>query len=687
MTQSKLSIITNSVSLFCSILISVHSALAHENNRSHNLDKIMVLGNFDESSLFDVVPNVTTLSGDKLLKKRGSSLGETLKNEVGVTSSGYGPNSSRPIIRGLDGDRIRILQNGLGVLDASGASQDHAVPIDPLMMDSIEIVRGPLSLLYGSSAIGGVVNILTNRTHEQYEEGFHGAADSQLSSVDNGKNIGIKMDYGAARWMFHADGNFRDTQDLKINGYARSERLRAVTPLPPDQEVRDRLTNSSNQTRSGAVGATYIGEKNTIGFSASTYNSDYGTVAKPNVVIGMEQSRFDLVGVFKDVEFVKSIRLKSAQSIYKHQEVESGVAGTTFKNNGNETRLEFVQHKTEIWSGIFGLQSNIFNFSALGNEAFLPQTQNSAQALFIFEELRLGSSKFNFGARAESNRVKPIADSKFNATEEKSFNLGSVALGHLYTIDDQWSISSQLSYNERAPNYQELFAGGAHVATFSYQVGNENLKKEKVKALDISFRHKKDFLSTSLTFFGQKFTDYIALNPTGTFDDTDNSGTAGDSTSDLAIYNYLNQNADIYGIELDSRLESALQWFSGKTDIYIKGDYLRGKNPTTGNNLPRMTPPRASIGFTHTIAQWSGDLELQQVFHQKQTAPNELETNGFTQINLGLVYKLNSPVHQISFFAKANNLFNVEARNHASLLKDLSQIGGRNISLGVRAYF
>ncbi len=653
----------------------------------HKLGRIIVLDEEDQSTLFESVQNVTTLSGDDLLRVRATSLGETLKNEVGVSSTSYGPNASRPVIRGLDGDRVRILQNGLGILDASGASQDHAVSIDPLLMDGVEIVRGPLSLLYGSSAIGGVVNILTNRTHSQFEEGFHGAADTQLSSVDNGKTVGFKADYGVARWMHHLDGNFRDNQDVKINGFARSDRLRALDPLPANQEVRDKQLNSGNQSRSGAVGTTYVGENKIIGVSLSTYSSDYGVVAEPEVQIVMEQSRFDLSSEFKNIGFAKKIQFKSAQSIYKHQEVESGAVGTTFKNSGNESRLEFVQNKSGSLNGLYGLQSNIFNFSALGDEAFLPKTENSAQAAFVFEQWEFEKSKYNIGLRAESNRIKSIADTRFPQSDEKNYFLGSIATGHVYQLSSTLSFGSQLSYNERAPNYQELFANGAHVATFTYQVGDSNLEKEKATAVELSLRYKKESFATSLTFFGQKFKDFIALSPTGTFDDTDGSGTAGDSPDDLPIFSYRGQNAEILGVELDSRLESVVQIFPGRTDFFIKADYLRGKNTATGDYLPRMTPPRASLLVSHTLGNTTGDVEVQHVFEQTKTAPNELATDGYTQLNMGAMYKYSIDSKQYSVFARVNNLFNAERRNHISVLKDLSQLGGTNYSIGLRAYF
>lgn len=672
------------------LMICIHivttNALA-DSETSHVADKIMVFGHDESSSLYDMVPSVTKLSGDKLLQVRATSLGDTLKNEVGIASSSYGPSAGRPVIRGLDGDRIRILQNGIGVLDASGASQDHAIPIDPLMMDSVEIVRGPLSLLYGSSALGGVVNILTNRTHSDFQDGFHGAVDSQLSSMDNGKTIGTKIDYGKNRWMFHVDGNYRKTQDLKINGFARSARKRELDPLPLDQETRDHLTNSANETQSGAVGTTYVGDENIIGVSASIFANEYGVVADPQTRIKMEQSRFDLASEWKNWQLFKTIRLKSAQSIYKHREIENGIIGTLFKNNGNETRLEFVQHKAGALSGLVGFQSNIFRFSALGDEAFLPETLNSAQALFAFEEFSFDKDKINIGARAEGQHIRPYADSKFTLQQSRSFFLGSLALGYLHNLNASWSVSSQISYNERAPNYQELFASGAHMATFTYQVGNSNLSKEKAQALDLSLRYQTDKVRFAMSAFGQKFHDYIFLAPTGTFDDTNNSGIAGDSSDDLPIYNYTSKNAFLYGLELDFHYNDILQTFSGRTDIYIKADYLRGRNVTDHTNLPRITPPRTTLGLSYSYGDCIYDLELQRVFAQNIVAPNELPTDGYNQVNLGAIYKYTVGLQQLSFFARVNNLFNVEARNHVSILKDISQLGGRNFSAGIRAYF
>jgi iron complex outermembrane recepter protein len=288
--------------ILMSLLIFASSAWSHElpaesveetpPQTNAHYKPILVIGNDQTSSIYDLVPTVSTLEGDNLVRKRTTSLGETLRNEVGVNSSGYGPTASRPVIRGLEGDRIRILQNGIGVLDASGASQDHAVPVDPLSADSIEIVRGPLTLLYGSSAVGGVVNVTNSRIHDEYTEGFNGAVDVQGSSVNSGKSFAAKTDYGIGGWMLHFDGSFNKTDNVKVPGYTRTPQLRLTDPQTP--EPKDKLPNSSSEIAAAAVGATYLSKQGHLGFSFSTFKNNYGVVVEPDTRVDMHQHRFDV---------------------------------------------------------------------------------------------------------------------------------------------------------------------------------------------------------------------------------------------------------------------------------------------------------------------------------------------------------------------------------------------------------
>jgi len=646
--------------------------------------KILVLGKKQESSLLDTVPTVTTLEGDDLVKQRTTSLGETLSKQAGVNASSYGPTASRPIIRGLDGDRIRVLQNGIGVLDASGASQDHAVPFDPIAADSIEIVRGPVTLLYGSSAVGGVVNVTNSRIHDEYTEGFAGVFDAQTSSVNSGAEAAIKADYGANRWMWHVDGSLDKTKDLKIPGYERSVPQRISDPITP--EPRDREVNSSSQLGSGALGTSYVSDAGYLGLSVATYKSNYGVVVEPDTRIDMRQTRFDIAGGLKNVGIFKEIRLKTAESIYKHQEIEEGVAGTTFKNNGNESRLELVQKEQGRWSGTVGAQSNVFQFSALGEEAFLPKTTNTALALFGFEEYDLSPVKISFGLRGEADRVKPEVSGPFTLTDAASFATGSAALGGSYKFTPTFSTALNLSYNERAPNYEELFADGPHGATFTFQRGDPNLKKEKSLAAEWSLRHESRDLTGVLSLYTQHFSNFIALTPTGVFDDTDGSGVAGDGPEDLPIYDYLSQAANIYGAEADVKMNLPVG-VPGRLDLELRGDYVRGKNSATGDNLPRMSPPRLMVGLEHTWERWSSDVDVQQVFKQAKIARYETPTDGYVQADLGLGYKLKRGGTETLLFGRVNNIFDVEERNHVSFLKDYTQLGGRNFIVGVRGYF
>ena len=343
------------------------------------LETIEVTHQGTANTLVEFVPGVTTLRQNELKKRREISLGDTLRNEAGVQSTSYGPSAGRPIIRGLEGDRIRVLQNGLGVLDASSQSVDHAVPVDTRVIDSVEIVRGPMSLLYGSSAVGGVVNINTNRIHSNFEEGSVSEIMLQGDSSQDAFTSGAKIDHGVNNWMLHFDGGYRNANDLQIPGFARSAKERDVNPST-DEEPEDELPNSASVQKSAALGVSRIFNKGYVGASYYFFDNRYGAVAEENVDIRMKQNRLELHGEYKvGGESLKSIKLKTAQSDYGHKEMEGSEVGTTFTNEGNESRLEFLT-ESENLKGVSGFQTQIFNFSAVGEEAYLPPSRNSLKA-------------------------------------------------------------------------------------------------------------------------------------------------------------------------------------------------------------------------------------------------------------------------------------------------------------------
>jgi iron complex outermembrane receptor protein len=628
-----------------------------------NLETIQVVHEGTSNTLVDFAPGVTTLKHNELRKRRESTLGDTLKSEPGVQSSSFGPNASRPIIRGLDGDRIRVLQNGLGVLDASSQSVDHAVPVDTLVIDSVEIVRGPMSMLYGSSAVGGVININTTRIHSAYDEGSISELQLQGDSSQDAVSTGAKIDYGVNHWMFHLDGGYRNANDLRIPGDQKSDRSDAP---PGEFEGKDKLPNSASVQKSAAVGISRVFSKGYLGMSYYFFDNFYGTVAEENVDIKMKQNRLELHGEYKfSGDVLKSLRLKTAQSDYNHKEIESGEVGTTFTNEGNESRLEFMTLFQEI-KGVSGVQAQNFNFSAVGEEAFLPTSRNNGIALFTLQELTKEDNTYSLGARAENSHIE-IEESN---GKEKNFNGLNGSLGYRHQYDKGISLLSSISYSERLPNAQELFADGAHLATGIFEQGNDELHKEKAYALDLGIKYDGQDETLALNIYTQKFKDYVALINTGLID--------GDSGFD--IYEYQQVDAIFYGFEIDGKKKlGATPW-----NVITRGDLVRAKNTDSGKNLPRISPPRVTLGLEWAKDRLIADVEAQYNFEQTKTAPNELRTDAFTLLNAGMTYDLVKTGGKYSFFGRFKNILNQEARLHTSTLKEIAPLAGRHVVAGVQ---
>lgn len=645
------------------ILIALFSLSLFAAAEEETLEVIDVSHQGTSNTLVDFVPSVTTLKTNELRKRREMTIGDTLRSEPGVQSSSFGPNASRPIIRGLDGDRIRVLQNGLGVLDASGQSVDHAVPVDTLVIDSVEVVRGPMSMLYGSSAVGGVVNINTTRIHSAFEEGAISELQLQGDSSQNALSTGGKMDYGTKNWMFHLDGGYRNANDLRIPGKQKSDRLGNTNG---EYEGKDKLPNSDSVQKSAAVGVSRIFNKGFVGMSYYFFDNYYGTVAEEDVKIKMKQNRVELHGEYKfDNSILNSVRLKTAQSDYSHKELEGGEVGTTFANEGNESRLEFMT-STGAVKGISGLQSHIFNFSAKGDEAFLPTSKNNATSVFTLQTLKAGDNTYSVGARAENSRI----DIQSTGGKERNFNGLNGSLGFGRTLMTDVNLNTSLSYSERLPNAQELFASGAHLATGIFEQGNDNLKKEKAFALEAGVKYETKNEMLGLTVYTQKFKDYIALI---------NSNTT-DTDSGFDIYNYEQVDAIFYGFEVDSKKKIGATPFN----VLVRGDLVRAKNTDSGKNLPRISPPRASVGLEWAKDHVLADIEAQYNFEQTKTSPDEKRTDAFTLLNAGFTYDLIQFSGKYSFFGRVKNILNQEARLHTSTLKEIAPLAGRHVVAGVQ---
>jgi iron complex outermembrane receptor protein len=609
---------------FIALLLLPMGLWAH----TEKLEEIEVTHGKTETSLGATIPNATVLKEKQILKRRETTVGDTLKNEVGIQSTSFGPSSSRPVIRGLDGNRIRILQNGLGTLDASSQSVDHAIPIDTLTIDKIEVVRGPMALLYGSGAVGGLVNIVSNRIHSEYSEGAVTQVDGRWETVNKGLALGNRIDYGAKDWMFHFDGSLQNQGDTKIPGYAHSEKFRQTNAVNP--EPKDKLPNSYSNQNSFAVGASKIMKKGYAGLSYYRFNNEYGSIAEPDVAIRMAQNRIEFASEYRpDSGTIKNIKFRSAQSFYKHEELEGNSIGTTFNNTGNESRLEFHTGHGKL-TGISGFQGQINTFKAAGSEAFLPTTDNLILSVFTLQKLSVSAKDvLEAGARLESTDVKKKSSSAFGSSDQRTFIGMNGSLGWRHELQKNHMLNASYSYTERAPTFQELYASGAHVATGVFEQGDSGLRKERSHAFELNYKKDEPSSVFSVAAYTQLFHDFIVLSPSGNTD-------AG---SGFGIQTYEQKNAILYGAELQSLEEITHSFLGGSWWWETKADYVRGKQQN-GDNLPRMPSGRLSFGLNYKRDRWEADAEIQHYFEQTKTAANENKNDPFNLVNAGVIYEL-----------------------------------------------
>ena len=671
----------------------IHSAYAEE---ATNIDlaPVAVTGNPLGVGSDELVVPISVLNGRELSLKREATLGETLNGIPGVTATQFGPNASRPVIRGLDAERVKIMQNGVGILDASSLSFDHAVGIDPLIIEQIDVVRGPAALLYGGSAVGGVVNAIDHRIPTEKLEGIIGRAETRFGGAENQRNGAAVVDIGNGLFAIHGDVYKRKTDDLDIPGFAVSRRKSEADGTP--RENRGKLVNSAAEGDGGALGASLTFDNGYIGASYSTLNNTYGVVAEDEVTIDMKSDRWDIASEFTDLgPIINRVKFRMAHTDYEHVELEGTEVGTTFKNRGLEGSIEAGHRPIVGLNGVLGFQFDNTNFEALGEEAFVPSVNTQNKAVYVYEELPLGNGeqkhKITFGGRLGHATVDSKDDATFGIGQNNSFNPNSFALGGLYNIDSHWSLTSNLSHNERAPSYFELYANGAHIATGEFEVGNTNFSKEKSNGVDVQIRWKDAKNSFSVGAYYTRFSNFIGLfnsgNTRGTDGelnpiDADNDGVADGSGEDIlpeAVFSAV--PATFKGLEAEGKFN-----LIDNLDLTLRGDYVHAKDKRNNDYLPRISPLRLGAGLQYALNGFSAKLDVLHAFKQNNTADNELETDSYTNVSALVAYKL--PVKfNVELFAKANNLLNDEIREHASFLKDISPAGERSLLIGARADF
>ncbi|AZD81557.1 TonB-dependent receptor [Pseudomonas chlororaphis] len=626
----------------------------------------------------------TVLEGDDLTLQQQGSLGETLNKQPGVSSSYFGPGASRPIIRGLDGDRIRLLRNGVGALDASSLSYDHAVPLDPVNVERIEIVRGPAALLYGGSAIGGVVNTFDNRIPTEAIEGIHGAGELRYGGADTTRSSAGKLEAGNGTFALHLDANSRQFNDLKIPGYARS---RHAPPSEDGDGKKGRLGNSDGRQDGGSIGGSYTWDDGYAGLSYSNYDSNYGSPAEEDVRIRMKQDHYAFASELRNLDGpFSSLKFDAGYTDYEHREIEGGETGTIFKNKGYEARVEARHQPLGPLNGVIGTQVSRSEFSALGEEAFVPQTDTDSAALFILEELQATERlKLSLGGRLEHTRVDP--DSKGNerfsqADSSSSFTAGSLSSGAVYTLTPIWSVAATLGYTERAPTFYELYANGAHVATGTYEVGDANLSKEKAVSSDLALRFDNGTHKGSVGVFYSHFSNYIGLLGSGrTLNDEGEEDAGG-----MPEYTYSGVRARFAGIEAQDHWKLGESAY-GKFALELSGDYTRAKNLDNGEALPRIAPLRLNSGLLWELDRWQARIDVEHAASQRRVPDNESGTDGYTTLGASAGYHFDIGSSQWLAFVKGENLTNQTVRYASSILRDIAPAQGRSIEVGLRTTF
>ncbi len=655
-----------------------------------------------------VVP-ISILNGRELSLKRESTLAETLNGIPGISNSSFGPSVGRPMIRGMDSDRIKILQNGVNSLDASNLSFDHGVAIDPLIIEQIDVIRGPATLLYGGGAVGGVVNAIDHRIPKEKLQGIMGRGEVRYGGANLEQSQAAVVDIGTGNFVMHLDAYNRDGKNFRIPGNAVSNRLESTQAWAPDggtkastvypgayntystNHGRNKLLNSQSETKGGAIGASMIFDKGFAGFSYAKHQSVYGSVKEPSIHLDMDRDRYDFASELKDLNtFFDRAKVKVAYTDYKHDEKAGSVIHTSFKNSGIDGTFEIGHKPIAGVTGILGVHFDSGKFNAIGHEAFVPNSKAKSQSFYVYEELPIDKHKLSFGLRHGQHELKSAGggeDNKFGNPTTKKFNTNNGAIGGLYALNERWSLTANVSHNERAPSYFELFANGVHVATGNYEEGQSGLKKEKSNSIDGQIRWKSGQDSLSFGAYFNKFSNFIGLlstNTSGTGENEEEEGT--EITYKKSVFSGI--KAEFKGVELEGKtmLNDYLQF-------NLRGDYVEAKDKTNGGYVPRIAPLKLGAGLKYEFDRFGARLDVLHAFKQDHVATNfnyvgtkELHSDAYTNVSMLATYRLPTQVN-LEAFTRANNLLDEEIRDHSSFLKDIAPMGGRSLMIGLRGEF
>lgn len=630
------------------------------------------------------------LAGDELTEQLQSSLGETVANTAGVRSASFGGAVGRPVIHGLGGGRVKTTEDRIDSLDVSVTSTDHAVTIEPLIANQISILKGPSTLLYGSGAIGGVVDVETGRIPTALpEEALNGRVELRVADNADARTGALRLDGKAGESVaWHVDAFSKEADDYDFAGGLESAALLRQEGEEDEEQEPGELEGSRYKTNGGAIGASWVGESGYVGLSISSLDSDYGLVGGHGHEEGEEEGeeeeeeegvgRIDLRQTRVDLDaqlnepFVgfEKINFRLGVNDYQHDEIEgNGEIGTSFDNQAWEGRIEFTHNPIAGFEGAFGIQLGEREFSALGEEAFVPPVDTESTGLFWVAQTELDSLSLELGARVESTDRTPSLSTLPNL----SFSTGSASLGLIAPVSESLTLSALADYTQRAPAVEELYSNGPHLATQTFEVGDPLLDKESALGLTFTLNYQSDVFDARITAYKTDFDDYIFQAGTGEIED------------DLPVLEYRQSGASFVGADFEFGFHLA-ELMGGDFDMTAMFDFVSA-DIDGGANLPRIPADRQGLSFSWDNEQWRVKLDLSHVSAQDEVAAFELPTDSYSDVSLRLTRRVEIADNKLSLFLYGRNLGDTEQREHVSFVKDFAPAPGRRIEAGVRFQF
>jgi iron complex outermembrane receptor protein len=614
-------------------------------------EQVTVSASGGEETSFNSIQSVTSLTAAEISERNTQSLGDVLDHELGVAKRSFGPGNGRPVIRGFDGDRVLVLKDGDRVGALGFQSGDHAEPIDLLSVEKLEVVKGPATLLYGSSAMGGVVNAISE--HESAHLGVRGYITA-LGGTNNWQGGGgAGIEYGTKNWLFWGNGSGQRAGDYE-------------TPI-------GRITNSFTREGAGSGGLGYYSPKAFVSFDYSFDRRRYGIPFDPAeenpeiVFLNPRRHSIHLNGGLRELDsFVTDAQFSLQYTDYKHEEINSveNVVNTTFKNKTFTYRGTFDERKTGRWSGTFGLWGLHRDYSSLGEEALAPPTIQNSFAVFALEKYDLERVSFQFGGRFEHNGYSPEQGVVDRPTPDRSFNGFSGAVGMRVPTWKGGAFVVNYTHSYRAPALEELYNLGPHGGNATFEIGDPNLKREKGDGIDVALRHSTKRLRAELNYFYYHLNNFIFLAPTGQVEDG------------LIEANYSQATSRFTGTEarFDVALHQNLWFLSGL-------DYVNAELKEAGTPLPRIPPLRGRVGFEATYKNFRFNPEAVMSKDQDRIFPTETRTAGYTTFNVNASYIFPQQHYAQIISVSAFNLADRLYRNHLSFIKEFAPEIGRGVRL------